>query len=259
MKRIKLVLLCLLVIFVSGCTATYDLNITSSSFEESVTLNMNSKEYFEFMSDDNNSYVKMYYDDPNDVGSDGVDLPIEGVKYYDFISDDVANNVKFSGKFDYDEFNRSSLIRYGFNSTKLSFNSDEMHIKTSTGFTFLYDELKSLKVRVTSPYKVMYSNADSVDGNTLIWNITKSNASKKFIAIDYSLNNKSSDNDVSDNNEIDNNIPQVDEPDYDVDLDTDIEQNNSSSILIIVGIVIGIILFGGLIVLIIKKNQIDKL
>jgi len=186
MKNIRLLLLLFCLCFLTGCTAEYNLEITSSQFKESTTISMNQSEFQKFTSDSNNQYFNMYYDDENDQASEGTQKPLPNVKYYDYDSNSSSRFVKFSGNYSYADFRRSTAVTRGFSSVKVIEREDELHIKTSEGFTFLYDQLTSVVVRVTSPYKVMNSNADSVSGNTLIWNITKSNADNKSILIDYS-------------------------------------------------------------------------
>lgn len=186
MKKLNLLFLIVSLCFLTGCTADYHLEITSSEIKESTTIRMNQTEFKKFTSDSNNQYFNMYYDDESDQASEGTVKPLPNVKYYNYTADTLNRTVNFSGNYRYSDFHRSTAVTRGFSSVKVIEREDELHIRTSDGFTFLYDELTNVRVMVTSPYKVMNSNADSVSGDTLIWNITKSNADTKSILIDYS-------------------------------------------------------------------------
>jgi len=84
MKNIRLLLLLFCLCFLTGCTAEYNLEITSSQFKESTTISMNQSEFQKFTSDSNNQYFNMYYDDENDQASEGTQKPLPNVKYYDY-------------------------------------------------------------------------------------------------------------------------------------------------------------------------------
>ena len=155
MKNLKFIILVIPLLLLSGCTATYNLEITNTRFNENVIINMNKNEYNDFTSDENNKYANMYYDDTHNSGEEGVELPIPGVKYYDYTENASNNIVQFSGEFSYEDYNRSTMATRGFNSVKITGNDEELHMQTSTGFTFLYDGLTRVNIRITSPYKVM--------------------------------------------------------------------------------------------------------
>ena len=262
MKNLKFIILVIPLLLLSGCTATYNLEITNTRFNENVIINMNKNEYNDFTSDENNKYANMYYDDTHNSGEEGVELPIPGVKYYDYTENASNNIVQFSGEFSYEDYNRSTMATRGFNSVKITGNDEELHMQTSTGFTFLYDGLTRANIRITSPYKVMNSNADSVDGNTLIWNITPSNADNKQIVVDYNRVVDPEENDTTDDNQEQNegqdNI--IDNGDNQTD-DNQTENNSSISptiVIIIISIIVIILLVVALI-LKHKKNSLNKL
>ena len=268
MKKIKFLFLLISLCFMTGCTATYDLNITANGFKEKLVVSMNNSEYTAFLSDNNNKYVNMYYDDPNNIGTDGVKLPLPGVKYYDFSSNDNNKSVVYSGSFSEDNFDRSSMLVSGFSSVKVSGNSDEIHLKSSKGFMFLYDELTSVKVRITSPYRVLYSNADAVSGNTLVWNITKANAANKVISVDYSKNdepNYETDEVLEDEEDIKNeeivDVPQDDDSSSDASNDENSDDGNETGTTILVVVAGGLLVFSLIVLLVLsqKKRKLEQI
>lgn len=248
MKKFKLLLIFSTIYFLSGCTIKYDLVIDKNSFEETVTVNMNDTEYTEFSESENNKYINMYYDDENNVAEDYEKLPIEGVKYYDFKQTD-KNQVRYFGKFSYDRFDKSTIISRGYNKFDLIIRNDEMHIYTTDGFTFLHDNLSSVQVTVKSIYDLLYSNADVVSGDLLIWNITRENADMKNIEIHYDMN-KENPNIIDDNT-----IPEEEEDlTQDNKQEADTKSSDKSSIVIVaIGFISFIVVITAVLIITKKK------
>lgn len=193
MKKLKILLIILSICFLTGCSASYNLNINDTSIKETVNLSMNNSEYNEFFKDNNNKYINMYYDDENNFAEDGSILPLPKVTYYNFSKNDSSNTVSFTGTFDYDSYNRSTIRTMGFKTTKFLVTDNKLSFATSAGFTFPHDELTKLTINITSPYKVITSNADKTSGNTSTWTITKDNSSSKYIFIEYEKETKNND------------------------------------------------------------------
>ena len=57
MKKIKILGILILIIFLNGCSATYSLNISDSTINESLSIKMNNSEFATFMENNNNKYV----------------------------------------------------------------------------------------------------------------------------------------------------------------------------------------------------------
>lgn len=248
MKKIKILGILILIIFLNGCSATYSLNISDSTINESLSLKMNNSEFATFMENNNNKYVNMYFDDSNNIASEGVTLPLEGVKYYDCSIDDTLEEVTFSGQFKYNDFSRSSILKTGFNDVEFIVRNNEMHISTSEGFSFLNENLNSVKIIISSDFEVMYSNADKIESNNLIWFIDKTNYSTKKIKIDYKLVKSSLTENIDDKDEDqkDDNVPGEKE---------NAEKNiKSSVIMVIIGFISFILVLFGILI-ITKRNK----
>lgn len=188
MKRLRLVILLFgVIILLSGCSAVYEVNVDINNMKESLRVTLNDDEYYEFNSDENYKYLNMYYNDPNNDGTDGVQLPLPGVLYYDFTMNESLKTVNFSGNTDYRNYHRSSIIKLGYEDIKVIYENDKLHLKTSQGFLFDMDTLENLKVVLKSDYRVLHSNCDYVDGKSLVWEINKSNYKTKYLSVDYSL------------------------------------------------------------------------
>lgn len=183
MKKINLFILCVISFFLSGCTATYTLNIDEEMSDE-LNIYMSDSEYKKFNSDPNNYLIMQYAN--QDGGYDTYNgEKIDGLEYYDMQKDDTKKNVTFTSEIDNDKFNEMTLIKYTFRNYTIKATDDELYIKTYKGFDFIYDQLSSVKIILVSPYKVLYSNADSVNENKLIWNITKTNKENAYIEVNY--------------------------------------------------------------------------
>ena len=70
-----------------------------------------------------------------------------------------------------------------------------------------YKTLNSLKVNITSIYKVLESNADSVNGNVYSWNLTRNNNKNIYIKYDTTVSggvvkDENTDNDTEEDEEI---------------------------------------------------------
>lgn len=212
MKRFKILVILLITYFLTGCTVSYNLNINEDSIKEETIINMNSDEYTEFSSNKDNEYINMYVDDENNTAEEGASLPLPNVTYYTFKKNNNAYTATYTGNFNLNNYKRSSIRSMGFQTVKLYKKDNKLIIKSSTEFTFPYDNISEVVINITSPYTVSYSNADSVNGNTLTWRINETNAKYKFISAEYNTN-KDDTTDNSTNNDVDNNSSNIDKTD----------------------------------------------
>lgn len=248
MKKIKILGMLIIIFILTGCSATYNLNISENAISESLSLIMNNNEFDTFMENNNNKYVNMYFDDSNNIASEGVTLPLEGVKYYDCSIDDNLKEVTFSGQFKYNDFSRSTILKTGFNDVEFIVRNNEMHISTSEGFSFLNENLNSVKIVISSDFEVMSSNADKIESENLIWFIDRTNYSTKKIKVDYKLVKSSLIEDIDDTYDDQKNNKEPEEK-------VEEEENIKTSIIIaVIGFVSFILVLFGIII-ITKRNK----
>ena len=247
MKKINIIILFSLMILLSGCSATYELEIGDGFVNEKTTLNLTDDEIVEFDSDGNNKYQNAYYNDSNDTAAEGTTLPIKGVKYYDFSKN--GNEISYEYKYDYNNFIRSSASREGFLDYKFRVNNNEIHLKTSEGFA-LNENLSSVIIKIKSKYEVMNSNADKVDGDTLIWYIDSSNAETKYLIADYTMKKKEGAKEPTnntDNTKDDNKDNQISEEE---------KEKNHNDTMIYLGIgILSFVLVLSMVLIISKKRR----
>lgn len=201
MEKIKLIILCLVVVLLSGCTANYNVEIKSSEINESLSVyednqnNLNSaidydsdytmRDAFESAI---NGYQKVYYDEyANDD-----DTKLSNVEYYD-ISRIGGNGLGVKYSYGYkskENYQRSFAVHNCYDLFKVYTESGKLKITSGNKMSCFdkYKFLNKVNVRVTSEYNVTNHNADQVSGNQYIWNITKNNANNKPIIFEVSLN-----------------------------------------------------------------------
>lgn len=176
------ILFLLFVILLTGCSATYDLEISDKSIDE-VTSIIGNSNYV------NNNLYKYYLEKPVPLSKEAPiqsesDEKLESVEYYD--KEDLSNNgivgLKFSGKFNNDIFiDDSYILSFFVGDYNIKKNNNEIEISVPTNFKAFkqFNDLENVTVNIKSKYKVKEHNADSVNGNVYTWNITRDNYNKE--------------------------------------------------------------------------------
>lgn len=171
--NIKKCLFSFLIIFLlSGCSVTYDLEISSNGISENI--------FIDSVSVDGNYFVTAYYDSiPDDMLDVDVNQKVDGVEYYETIKGD--NNIKFTYKFPMKNFQDSNVINAFYSSfthNKYDYDMDgkeDYYMLVAAGdFSAfaLYNQLTDITIRIKNNFEVISSNAEQIDGNVYIWNFT---------------------------------------------------------------------------------------
>lgn len=173
----KKILMFVSIILLSGCTATYNLDISSNTFSES--LNIDS-----ITIDNSNYYIPAYY---NSISEDEYDVDvnqkIEGIEYYN--SSFSQNNITFNYTFKNNDFSRSNIVNSFYSAfilKKYDYDEDgkeDYYILSTTkdfsGFD-IYSELTEITIKIRNNHEVISTNADEVvDDNIYIWHLTPNN------------------------------------------------------------------------------------
>lgn len=177
----KKVILLIVVILLSGCSATYDLYITGENFKETITVVEDAR-----LGD---SYLFNYI---QGVIDDGLSLKKDNsFEKYEIrpIDDGIDLGLLFVGNFKGDN-KQSNFIYKNCSNYSVDVKSDSLTIKAS-GFKVFdeYDELDSLKINLKTSYEVINSNADAVENQVASWVIDKSNYDTKKINITFKIDN----------------------------------------------------------------------
>lgn len=176
MKRIKFAILFLLVIMLSGCTVNYEINIKDNKITEKIN------------AVETNSVL---FDSPNDFG-----MTLRE-SLYAFSSSDpfseenfVVNKIENENELGFDYTREGGLlestaISHCYLNPIITDKDDIVTINTGTEFMCYdyYENLDTIRFVFKTNHKVISNNADSVSGNSYIWNISKD--SNKQIEISY--------------------------------------------------------------------------
>ncbi len=165
------------IITLSGCTATYNLDISYNNFSETLNIYSNSI-------DNSNYFIPAFYNSINEEEYDvDVNQKLDGIEYYNI--NFTTNESNLSYNFTNNNFSKSNIANSFFSSfifKKYDFDEDgkeDYYILSTTkdfsGFD-LYPVLTEVTIKIKNNYEVISSNADEiVDDNIYIWHLTPNN------------------------------------------------------------------------------------
>ena len=181
----------LLIVFCSGCSVTYNLDIDKElDLNESIRISTNDSVDIERISKINSFYPISYDVDKIEV----FEKKVEGIEYYDVTKNSDNTEITFNYKYNVDLYLNNVFARncYEYVTAMDYFNKDkkrnELLISTSKKF-LCFDENESLEevtVKIHTKRKVYDNNADEVKGNTYIWHINKDNKDDRAIIMNIS-------------------------------------------------------------------------
>lgn len=173
MKKIRLIIL-LSFIFLTGCTATYDIEISNSTIKEKLTVN-----------NDTNNDAKSF--------SSTYAIPKEDKKYN---YQDNGTSSTFSYNFNFDNYIDSYMVNSCYDGFHFYKEKDYYVLQTDSEFRCYplqigdhgYINYDNLKINIKlDGYDVIENNAEEITDNTYSWNLNKNNY-KKSILIKFKKN-----------------------------------------------------------------------
>ena len=181
MKKTKIFFMLLLVIFLTGCSGTYNLKINKD-----LTISENLEITYP---NENNSYentLKLFEDNKIDSKKYNVSLTDKNVKLvyneeYESIEDYILNSYLYKQLFDDIDYKRENH-EIKFNTT------DVFDLEETSNNVMNKEDFSLLQINVTTPLKVIKNNADQLNDNTMSWTLNK-NTSKKNILFILSADN----------------------------------------------------------------------
>ena len=252
-KNYKIILLLVFAFLLSGCTADFEITV-GNDIQENLTIYSDSTSEFNKLLQTQHSYpINKYYNDQN------IEAYVTGyqpnVSYYDFYENDKSNTLQYNSTFTIRKAPQSNIINECFEEYEVRSSKDELYLSTNEGFQCFKNGLKSVTVTLKTKYKVMYSNADTTNGNDQIWYIDSSNYSKKMLRVNLytktpSDSSSSTDTKTPSNNTKDNQTNKG---------NNTITEENSNLLTIVIFCILGIILLIAIVVLIQKKMNNDRL
>ena len=181
----------LLIVFCSGCSVTYDLDIDKElNLNESININSNLEMDIKRIADFKDFYPINYEADNPLV----FERRVDGVEYYDVTKNNDNNDITFNYKYNVDLYLNNVFARncYEYVTAMDYFNKNEQRneLLISTSKKFLCfdtnESLEEVTVRIHTKRKVYDNNADEVKGKTYIWHINKNNKDDRAIIMKVS-------------------------------------------------------------------------
>ena len=167
LKKLVFPILCLL--FLCGCEATYNLDI-SEGFLETTTINSVSDGDTSLMEGYPRNLPAYYTDSFNPEDTSRYD----DISYYEasYQSDGV---LSYTYKFQ-DKYNLSTIAKESM--PKITIDKDKtvrIHATGNFDCFSIYNSLEKLTINIKAPYEIVYQNADYINGDTYTWIINKDN------------------------------------------------------------------------------------
>lgn len=162
----KIIFLLITICLLTGCTATYDINITKETINDTIKIEADSTKV--------NNANKQTTDTFNQkIG--------EWENGHDFYKREIITTADKTGyqytyNFNFDEYDAMSQIRKCYKDFNLTYDND---IELTTSKEFLcrnyYPQVKTFTINITSEYEITSSNADSIKDNVHTWKINANN------------------------------------------------------------------------------------
>lgn len=198
----KIYFLFVIVLLLTGCSATANISIDKDSVIENIIVSEQNTNKFNKYKNWGGFPVPLYYDQE-------LQAPLwmpnrekeKGVSYYDVVKNDSNKTIEITGKFTPKNHNRSSLVRNCFRFYNVINEGSKTIFSTSRGLTCAF---KNFDIKVSTPYTVVTHNADKVDSenNVFTWKVNSSNSKNVgiYLEIDFSKKFKEDENTNTTNN-----------------------------------------------------------
>lgn len=200
----KIISLILMLVLLTGCEATYNLQIDGDDISENINIyttdmaNINTpmsdygdlslKELFDMQQD---SFYTVYYNDESYNPYE--EEKQSNVKYYnqEAISTNSRYGMNYTYKFTSDDIVRSRAINTCYNTFTVNKSNNIYSLSTNNLAKCFknYTLLDRLTINIKTSNRVMVQNADSVNNDTYTWIITKDNYNNKSIRLSYTTSN----------------------------------------------------------------------
>ena len=174
-RKYSILFLFFCIFMFSGCDVTYNLKIDNKFFLESTNFISTSHEE----SSDFEKYVigEKYKSKKGLINNN--------VFYKNKIIDEEYKGINLSYKYNYNDFNTSSLLNYCFDEGALIYSGNYIIIDAKNSYQCfipdIYNKIDSITINIKTDLKVIKNNADKVKGNVYTWKLTRDNASEKNI------------------------------------------------------------------------------
>ena len=183
MKRINILLLGIIVLILTGCTAEVNIDLSESSIKEQVIIIDKDKSVD--VATKYRQYVPVYYDQIVADTEDDVRKP--DYTYYNRSSSKIpdGNKITYDHLYSLSDYNKSNMLKGNFRSGAVEYSIEEGTISIYTDANGIlafdsFDDLTSVKVNIMTDLEVIESNADEENNGMYTWNITKNNTRRNI-------------------------------------------------------------------------------
>lgn len=190
MKRI--ILLLILVVFITGCSAEVNINVSSNGIYEQVTItdNVSNGRPKEHILASYREYVPAF--SKTLIADTEPDVKLEGVEYYTRALEETNTGYKVSYgyKFGFDNYKDSRSVDLGFKDAIIQRDAVDKEILLTTdsdGLKYfnMYPALSNVTINIVSTeFKVKDSNADYVNNNVYTWVLNGNTKKSVYIVFD---------------------------------------------------------------------------
>ncbi len=171
----KIFILFIFVFLLTGCTAEYKLDISKSTIEETISIDV----------------------DNDKLGTEGIEI-LKNTKqtvlknneeYYEQKFEQNADifNVNYNYTYETNRFNGSNFISECFPDHSIANGADVLTISTEGSFTcynrYGSEKVDNTRIVITTDLDVLDNNADEINGNNYVWEINEENYYDKPIYI----------------------------------------------------------------------------
>ena len=198
-KKMKILIIIVWVVFFTGCDATYNIEIKDGKIMENFTFEdsnrskwdidyFGGKTYADLVSDYNKMYVPALYSEIiglDELAEDRTASLVYGIPYYRKLLVATGNQetlgMKFSYDYDLEEYFDSTIANHGVGSFRTEIIDEHiLTISSGTSISTLTDNemLDRLTINIVTNNKVIEHNADKVSYNKYTWIINKSEFEK---------------------------------------------------------------------------------
>ena len=207
----KVIILILLLLFLSGCEAEYNVIISEKNIQDELIVNNFNISSWNQGNPSYKDRINGYYEKFNlAVSKDTPGYPeisskIKGYNYYkkELINTTSNYGLKFSYSHNYNDYTKSPLLVF-YGKGNITNNYQKLIIDSGSGADFTafngYSLLNELNINITSDYLVLNHNADKQENNTYSWKITKNNYQDKTIHIEIDKTRKAKTNLIDNKN-----------------------------------------------------------
>ena len=189
MRNNKLLFLFLLLLFCSGCSVEYNLDIDK---------NDKLQEVVEITAEDGNDIEKIQNYQvylPIDNNADDASVfenKVEGVSYYDQKKSPSYDKLKFSYLHHFDTFQQDYITNSSYEYVTLTKDKENLILSTSRINKVFerYDNLNSVTINITSRYKLVDTNADTHSKYKYTWVVDRTNYNNKYLYLSLDTSNR---------------------------------------------------------------------